>query len=210
VPAAVPTERAVLAANMETALNAVWDAAPIPGEQIAVVGAGVVGLLTAHLLTRFGFAPVLVDVDAARGEPAAALRLAFAAPDEAAGPFDLVIHASGAPAGLVWALERLAFEGRVVELSWYGEREVTLPLGAAFHSRRLVIKSSQVGAVAAPMRGRVDLRGRLARALDFLDDDRLDALVSEALPLSDLPAFMRTLAAGGRRVLCARITYDDA
>jgi len=209
VPAAVPTGRAVLAANMETALNAIWDAAPAPGERVGVVGAGVVGLLTASLLARFGFAPVVVDVDPARARTAAALGITFVVPHDAAGPFDLLIHASGTPAGLVWALERLAFEGRMVELSWYGERAVTLPLGAAFHSRRLKLISSQVGAVAAPMRGRVDHRERLARALALLDDARLDALLDETLPLAELPAFMQALAAGGRRVLCARITYDD-
>ena len=209
VPAAVPDHRAALGANMETALNAVWDATPAPAERVAVVGAGVVGLLTAHVLDRFGFAPTVVDVDAARGDTSAALGLAFAAPDDGQGPFDLVVHASGAPAGLVWALERLAFEGRVVELSWYGERDVTLPLGAGFHSRRLKILSSQVGAVAAPLRGRVDHRGRLARALALLDDARLDALLDEALPLAKLPTFMRALAAGGRRVLCARIIYNE-
>ncbi len=209
VPSGVPAGRAVLGANMETALNAVWDAAPAPGERVGVVGAGVVGLLTAYLLQRFGFTPIIVDVDTTRRETATKLGVAFASPKTAAGPFDLLIHASGAPAGLVWALERLDFEGRVVELSWYGGREVTLPLGAAFHSRRLKILSSQVGAVAAPMRGRVDHRGRLARALALLDDDRLDALLDATLPLAELPDFMRALAAGGRRVLCARITYEE-
>lgn len=209
IPAAVPDHRAVLAANMETALNAVWDAAPLPGERAAVLGAGVVGLLTARLLARFGFAPVIVDVDPARADTARALDLAFASPDDAAGPFDLIVHASGAGDGLVWALDRLGFEGRVIELSWYGERTVTLPLGAAFHSRRLAIVSSQVGTIARPLRGRIDHAGRLARALALLDDDRLDALVGEALPLAELPGFMSALAAGGRRVLCARITYED-
>ncbi len=209
VPAAVPDHRAALGANMETALNAVWDATALPGERIAVVGAGVVGLLTAYLLTRFGFAPVLVDVDAARAEAAAALGLAFATAAAVDGPFELIVHASGAPAGLVWALERLGFEGRVVELSWYGERRVTLPLGAAFHSRRLKILSSQVGAIAAPARGRIDHRGRLARALALLDDDRLDRLVGETVALDQLPALLRALADGERRVLCARVTYDD-
>jgi 2-desacetyl-2-hydroxyethyl bacteriochlorophyllide A dehydrogenase len=209
VPPTVPDQRAALAANMETALNAVWDAAPVPGERIAVVGAGVVGLLTAHLLTRFGFAPVLVDVDAGRATTAAALGIAFAEPDAVAGPFELVVHASGSPAGLVWALERLGFEGRVVELSWYGDREVTLPLGAAFHSRRLKLLSSQVGAIAAPVRGRIDHRGRLVRALALLDDDRLDVLVGETVALERLPGFLRALAGGRHRVLCARVTYDD-
>lgn len=209
VPDGVPDHRAALGANMETALNAVWDAAPVPGERIAVVGGGVVGLLVAYLLNRFGHAPVLVDLDPERAATAAALGLRLATPDDATGPFELAIHASGAPAGLAWALGRLGFEGRVVELSWYGTREVSLPLGAHFHSRRLTIHSSQVGAVAAPMRGRVDHHGRLARALALLDDVRLDALLDETVPLAALPDFMRDLAAGRRRVLCARITYEE-
>lgn len=208
VPEAVPDARAVLAANMETALNALWDAAPVPGERVAVVGAGVVGLLTAYLLQRHGHAPLVVDVDRERGRTASRLGLAFAAPGEVEREFDLVVHASGAPAGLVWTLERLAFEGRVIELSWYGDRDVALPLGAAFHSRRLAIVSSQVGHVARPMRGRLDHRGRLERALACLADPVLDHLVDAVVPFEELPAVMAELAEGRRRVLCARITYD--
>lgn len=210
VPGDVPDHRAVLAANMETALNACWDAAPAPGERIAVVGAGVVGALVAHLLARFGHPPTLIDVDRERAGLAAALGIGFAHPDDALAPFDLIVHASGAPTGLAWALARLAFEGRVVELSWYGDRAVTLPLGAAFHSRRLRILASQVGAVAPAMRGRIDHADRLARALALLNDPRLDVLLDAALPLAELPAFMRALADGTRRVLCARVTYEDA
>ncbi len=207
LPAAVPPARAVLAANMETALNATWDAEPRPGERIAVVGCGVVGALTAHLLRRCGHAPLVVDVDAAKAALARDLGLAFATPATAGDGFDLIVHASGAPAGLVWSLGRLAFEGRVVELSWYGETSVALPLGEAFHSRRLRLHSSQVGHVAPAMRGRVDHRGRLERALALLDDARLDRLIDADLELDDLPAFMAELAAGRRSVLCARVHY---
>ncbi len=207
LPEEVPDARAVLGANMETALNAVWDAAPLAGERIAVVGAGVVGLLVAYLLRRHGHRPIIVDRDEDRTGVAGALALDFGDLD-VAGPFDLVVHASGNPDGLVWALDRLDFEGRIVELSWYGDRVVGLPLGGKFHSRRLKIISSQVGAVAPPMRGRLDHGARLAAALALLDDPRLDALVDAELPLCDLPAFMQDLAAGKRRVLCARITYD--
>ncbi len=208
VPDDVPDARAVLAANMETALNALWDAAPQPGERVAVVGAGVVGLLTAYLLARHGHGPLVVDVDRERAPAASRLGLAFAAAGEVEREFDLVVHASGAPAGLVWALERLAFEGRVVELSWYGDRDVALPLGGAFHSRRLAIVSSQVGHVARPMRGRLDHRGRLERALALLADPALAGLVDTVVAFEELPGFMAELAEGRRRVLCARITYD--
>lgn len=208
IPDGVPDHRAVLAANMETALNALWDAAPVPGERTAVVGQGVVGLLTAYLLARHGHAPVVIEPDPVRAAVARGLGLTVG--DAAlAGPFDLIVHASGNPEGLVWSLERLAFEGRVVELSWYGDRAVTLPLGAAFHSRRLKILSSQVGVVAPAMRDRMTHARRLAMALALLDEPRLDALVDATIPLGALPVFMIELAAGRRRVLCARITYGD-
>ncbi len=206
VPDAVPDRRAVLAANMETALNALWDAAPAPGVRIAVVGLGVVGLLVAYLCERQGHTVLGIDVDAARRRAAEALGLAAAGP-QAGGPFEIVIHASGNPAGLLWALERLAFEGRVLELSWYGDRPVTLPLGAAFHSRRLTIASSQVGAIAPAKRDHVTHRDRLQAALGLLDDARLDVLVDAVVPLDGLPELMAELAAGQRRVLCARVNY---
>ena len=207
LPPLLPPARAVLAANMETALNAAWDAEPRPGERIAVVGAGVVGTLTAYVLRRFGHAPVVVDVDPAKAALARDLDLDFATPEAAGGGFEVIVHASGAPAGLVWSLAALAFEGRVIELSWYGETSVALPLGEAFHSRRLRLVSSQVGHVAPAMRGRVDHRGRLQRALALLDDPRLDRLIDADLDLDDLPAFMADLAAGRRSVLCARVHY---
>ena len=147
--------RAVLAGTVETAVNALWDAAPLVGDRIAVVGGGMVGCCVAALLARFPEVRVeLVDVDPARAAVAAALGVEFAAPADAAGDCDLVVHASATDAGLARSLELLGDEGEVVELSWYGDRRVTLPLGEAFHSRRLTIRASQVGTVAPARRGR--------------------------------------------------------
>ncbi len=155
MPADVPPLRAVLAANMETALNAVWDGAPGPADRIAVVGGGLVGLLVAYLCARLPGAEVtVVDVASARAGLARALGAGFAAPDAAPDGCDLVFHASGNAAGLATALRLAGEEATVVELSWYGSGDVAAPLGEAFHSRRLRLVSSQVGKVAPSHRAR--------------------------------------------------------
>jgi threonine dehydrogenase-like Zn-dependent dehydrogenase len=208
VPDAVPDTRAVLAANLETALNGLWDAAPRLGDRAAVIGAGVVGALAAALLARLpGSAVQLIDIDPGKAAIAHALGVEFAPPEAARGELDLVIHASGAPAGLVLALALAGFEATVVELSWYGARTVALPLGEAFHSRRLRLISSQVGAVAPARRARWSRRRRLALALELLADPAFDALLAPPEPFDRLPALMAALAARPSKVMCQVITY---
>ncbi len=208
LPPDVPPERAVLAANLETAVNALWDAGPLIGDRIAVVGAGTVGCLAAWLAARLPGAEVqLVDTDPSKARVAAALGVPFAAPEHAADEADLVVHASGNPAGLATAMRLAGFEATVLELSWYGDREVGAPLGEAFHSRRLVLKSSQVGVVAAAQRARWSTRRRLALALRLLEAPELDALVTGESAFEDLPAVLPTLAATGSGALCHRIRY---
>jgi threonine dehydrogenase-like Zn-dependent dehydrogenase len=208
LPAGLPPARAVLAANLETAINALWDAAPRIGDRIAVVGGGVVGLLVAWLAARVpGCEVELIDTEPARAAVAARLGIGFAAPANARGDADRVLHASGNPQGLVTALALAAFEARVIELSWYGRRAVTLPLGEAFHARRLELRSSQVGHVAAAQRSRWSHRRRLALALSLLLDPVLDALVTDSAPFDELPAVLARLAAGAPGTLCQRIDY---
>ena len=208
LPDGLPPARAVLAANMETAVNALWDASPRLGDRIAVVGGGVVGLLVAWLASRVpGCQVELVDTYAARAPVAAQLGLAFATPVSASRDADLVVHASGQPAGLVTALGLAAFEATVLELSWYGQHTVTLPLGEAFHARRLTLRSSQVGQVATAQRGRWSHARRMALALTLLRDPVLDALVTDTAPFEDLPSVLARLAAGAPDVLCQRIDY---
>lgn len=208
LPDAVAPDRAVLAANMETALNAVWDAQPAPADRIAVIGAGVVGALVAWLCGQLPAAQVtLVDVEASRADLARRLGVAFAAPDNAPRDCDLVIHASGTAAGLATSLDLAGMEAPILELSWYGADEVAVPLGAAFHSRRLKLISSQVGQVAPSHRARWSFRRRLAAALDLLADTRLDALLAPAIQFNDLPARLPDILAPQSGVLCQLVDY---
>ncbi|MFJ1654329.1 zinc-binding alcohol dehydrogenase [Streptomyces sp. NPDC088337] len=210
VPENVPAGRAVLAGTIETAVNALWDAAPLVGDRIAVVGGGMVGCSVAALLARFpGVRVQLVDADPARAEVAEALGVGFASPGDALGDCDLVVHASATEQGLARALELLTPEGTVLELSWYGDRRVALPLGEAFHSRRLVIRSSQVGTVSPARRSSRTYADRLALALDLLADPALDALVTGESAFEELPEVMPRLASGEIPALCHRVRYGD-
>jgi threonine dehydrogenase-like Zn-dependent dehydrogenase len=204
----VPPARAVLAANMETALNAMWDAAPGPADRIAVVGAGLLGCLVARLCGRIpGTKVTLVDIEPKRAVLAATLGVAFAMPDAAPEDCDLVIHASASAAGLATALRSAGLEATVLELSWYGSGDVPLPLGGAFHSRRLRLVSSQVGSVAASRRARWDHRVRRTAALALLDDPVLDALIAPAIGFEDLPARLPDILGPASGVLCQLIRY---
>jgi threonine dehydrogenase-like Zn-dependent dehydrogenase len=209
VPDDVPPARAVLAGTVETAVNALWDAAPLIGDRVAVVGAGMVGCCVARLLGRYPALEVeLVDVDPLRAEVASALGVGFAAPDAAAGDRDLVVHASATSAGLQSSLELLAAEGTVLDLSWYGDAEVRLSLGGAFHSRRLGVRASQVGTVSPARSARRTTRDRLALALELLRDPAFDVLVTGESRFEELPAVMARLAEGSLPALCHTIAYD--
>lgn len=208
VPDRVPAGRAVLAGTVETAVNALWDAAPLIGDRIAVVGGGMVGCSVAALLARFpGVRLQLVDTDPARAATAEALGVDFAAPEDALGDCDLVVHASADERGLTRALGLLAAEGTVIELSWYGDRLVTLPLGEAFHSRRLTVRASQVGTLSPARRAGRGHADRLALALDLLADPALDALITGESAFEELPEVMPRLATGQIPALCHRVRY---
>jgi NADPH:quinone reductase-like Zn-dependent oxidoreductase len=214
LPPGVPASRAVLAALMETAINALWDAPPSIGAHVAVVGGGTLGLLVAWLAARVpGCRVQVVDTVAARADVASALGASFALPDAASADADLVIHASGQPAGLATALRLAGFEATVLELSWYGTRDVPVPLGEAFHARRLRLQSSQVGSVAQAQRARWSHRRRLDLALSLLDDPVLDRLVTHSAPFDDLPEVLAHLAGPpgtATDTLCYRIDYPSA
>jgi len=208
VPDGVPPARAVLAANLETALNGVWDAKLHLGDRISVVGAGAVGCLTAWLASGIpGCEVELVDTNPRRAEVARVLGVRFAEPRIALDGADVVIHASGVPAGLNLALELAATEARIVELSWFGDQSVSLPLGSAFHARRLTIQSSQVGRVAPGQRARWDMRRRMELALRLLSEARLDALITGESAFETLPSLMAQLTEKPGDTLCHRIRY---
>jgi len=209
LPETVLPQRAVLAANMETALNAVWDSSAGPADRIAIVGAGAVGALVAFLCGGLaGAEAMLVDINESRAELAQKLGVRFAKPETAKGDCDLVVHASGTAAGLRTALALAGEEATVLELSWYGDTPVTAPLGGAFHSRRLRLISSQVGQVASSHRPRWTHNRRLAAAIDLLADSRLDALLAPMVSFYDLPRRLPDVLDARNGVVCQLISYS--
>jgi 2-desacetyl-2-hydroxyethyl bacteriochlorophyllide A dehydrogenase len=208
VPGDVPDERATLAANMETAVNAMWDAGPRLGDRIAIIGAGVVGCFVASLAAKLpGTRVELIDIDPRRATVAAALGCRFAAPEAASGDCDIVFHSSASEAGLATALRLAGFEAKLIELSWYGNKPVAVPLGEAFHQRRLQLISSQVGAVAHARRARRTHRERLALALELLADPVYDQLITGHCTLDTLPRRMAQLAAAPDGALAEIVHY---
>ena len=194
VPDGVPVRRAVLAGIVETAVNALWDAPPLVGDRVAVVGAGVLGCSVARLASRIpGTRVTLVDVDPSRAAVAAALGVDFASPEDAAGGCDLVMHASATSAGLQTAVDLLAPEGTVLELSWYGDRATTIQLGGSFHSGRLTLRASQVGRVA----------------LELLRDEAFDSLLTGESAFESLPEVMPRLVSRELPALCHGVTYEE-
>jgi threonine dehydrogenase-like Zn-dependent dehydrogenase len=208
LPDDVPPARAVLAANVETAVNVLWDAAPRVGDRVAVVGAGTVGCVAAWLAARIiGTEVELVDVDERKEAAARALGVPFRSPAAARRDADVVVHTSGSGAGLTTALELAAVEATIVEASWYGDDSPAVPLGGAFHSRRLTLKSSQVGAVAAAQRARWSHARRMQLVMRLLESAELDALVTGESPFEELPAVLARLAASPGYTLTHRIAY---
>jgi 2-desacetyl-2-hydroxyethyl bacteriochlorophyllide A dehydrogenase len=210
VPDGVPARRAVLAGTVETAVNALWDAQPLIGDRVSVVGAGMVGCCVAKLAGGIPGARVtLVDVDPARAEQATALGVGFATPEDAPAGQDLVFHASATAAGLQRCLELLRPDGTVVEMSWYGDTEVPLSLGGAFHSQRLAIRASQVGAVPPGRRASRSLADRRALALELLRDAAFDTLLTGSSAFDELPEVLARLTAGDLAALCHTISYPE-
>jgi threonine dehydrogenase-like Zn-dependent dehydrogenase len=210
LPDGLPPRRAVLAANMETALNAVWDGGAGPGDRVAVIGAGAVGCLTASILSRLPSTNVVIcDTNDARSWIGDHFGVSFVSPDDLPQDFDLIFHTSASGAGLSLALDRLGFEGRLVEMSWYGAGDTAAALGGGFHSRRLSIISSQVGSVSPSRRPRWTHRRRLETALQLLaDDPRLDALITHEVAFEEAPDHLPMLLRDDPTVLTAAIRYD--
>jgi threonine dehydrogenase-like Zn-dependent dehydrogenase len=210
LPDAVPASRAVLAANLETAVNGVWDARIQPGDRVVVIGGGTVGCLAAWLAGKIpGCDVTLVDVNPRRAAIARALGVGFSGPMNVPDDADVVIHASGSPDGLSTAMLIAGFEATIVELSWYGDRAVPVVLGGSFHARRLTLKSSQVGSVAGSQRARWDMRRRMSFALSLLAHAELDVLITGESAFDDLPSTMAALSASPGDAICHRIRYDS-
>jgi threonine dehydrogenase-like Zn-dependent dehydrogenase len=208
LPDGLPSCRATLAANMETALNAVWDSGAGPADKIVVVGGGIVGLLIAYIAAGLPGADVtVVDLATERAAIATSFGAKFATPDKCPDDADVVFHATASAPGLATAINAAGFEGTVVEVSWFGDGATPTPLGGAFHSRRLRLISSQVGHVATSRRARWSYRRRLEAALSLLQDDRLDALIAEEIAFMDAPAQLPALLSPAAKGLAPIIRY---
>jgi threonine dehydrogenase-like Zn-dependent dehydrogenase len=208
IPQEIPAQRAVLAANMETALNAVWDASPGPGDRIVIIGAGVLGSLIAYLCGHLPGAEVtLVDINPERAALAKKLGVQFSSPESAPTDCDLVIHCSASAHGLSTAMKSAGEEATIIELSWYGSNKIDVALGGAFHSRQLRLQSSQVGHLSQSRRPRWSHRRRLAAALGMLSDSRLDALLTEPIHFESLPSQLPQIFSAQSSQLCCLIQY---
>ncbi|MEM7731932.1 MAG: zinc-binding alcohol dehydrogenase [Pseudomonadota bacterium] len=208
LPDELPPERAILAANMETALNILWDSGAGAGDAIVIIGAGVVGALTGYLAAKLpGSEVTLVDINVDRANLADSLGCAFATPDNAPRDADVVVHVSATAKGLETAIRSAGDEATVVEASWHGTTPTPTPLGGAFHSRRLRLISSQVGALPTSRRPRWTYARRMAKALGLLCDPTLDALISGETAFADLPAHYGAILADPG-TLCHRVRYQ--
>lgn len=205
-----PGPRVTLLPNLETALNAVWDAELRPGERVAIVGGGAVGLLVAFVLARLhDEGAVLVEADPQRRRLASALPWigTVLAPEQVdEGTFDVAFHTSANNAGLQLAIDALGFEGRVIELSWYGSRPVLLHLGTSFHHQRKRLIASQVATVAPSHRAE-GRHMRTAHVFGLLGDARLDALLGTPIPFAELPEFFARLCRGEAPEPCPVVAY---
>jgi threonine dehydrogenase-like Zn-dependent dehydrogenase len=209
LPRGLPGERAVLAANLETALNAIWDAQLTPASKLTVIGAGALGCLCAWLAqSEFGADVELIDINEDRASIAAHLGVAFATPARARADIPVIIHTSATEEGLQTALDLAGFEATILELSWFGNERPRVALGEAFHSRRLTLKASQVGHVAAPMRGHASRSSRLQTALRLLRDPTPEILIDSQCKFSELPSVLAAFASGSQSAICHRVHYD--
>ncbi|MBB4122727.1 zinc-dependent alcohol dehydrogenase [Martelella radicis] len=206
LPSGLPPARAVLAANMETALNIVWDAGIQPGDTVAVFGAGTVGALVAFLAASIpATETTLIDPNAKRATLGERLGLSFSA-SRYEGPFDVAINVSGSDKALATAIEAAGKQARIVEASWHGSGKASIPLGGAFHAQRLEIVSSQVGSLPANHRARWTFARRMGKALQLLADDRLDALISGDTSFEEIEAAYPGILSSPD-TLCHRIRY---
>jgi 2-desacetyl-2-hydroxyethyl bacteriochlorophyllide A dehydrogenase len=211
LPKKIPPLRATLIPNLETALNALWDSECQAGERVAIVGGGIVGILVAFLLrTAWGIQPLIVEINPSRRKGIEKLGWGLAVLDPAEAPresFSLCFHTSGQGSGLQTALDSVGFEGRVIELSWFGEEAVTLDLGGSFHFQRKQLRASQVSTIATPKRAHLTYRQRLERVLHYLENSALDSLISAKIPFKQLPTFMEQLYGGNPEGFSFAILY---
>ncbi|HWQ83591.1 MAG TPA: zinc-binding alcohol dehydrogenase [Anaerolineales bacterium] len=220
VPPGIKLEDAVFLANMETAVNLVMDGAPLIGENIAVCGQGVVGLMTTALLSRFPLSN-LITLDPISSRRQVSLNFGATAsltPESlesmqvfeslAKGGADLTFELSGSPEALNLAIQITGFSGRIVIGSWYGQKRASLDLGGRFHRSRIRLISSQVSTLAPALSGRWDKSRRFDLAWEMIPKICPGQLITHQLPLDSAPQAYRMLAEEQDETLQIVFTYD--
>jgi len=209
IPAGIPPQRAVLASNVETALNAIWDSRLSAGDRVLIIGMGLIGSLVARLASQFPATQVSVaDTDPAR--LALAREQGFSQYEPSDAPFDVAFHSSGSSAGLQTAIDAVGYEGKVIELSWYGTRSAEVKLGGSFHQQRKQIISSQVSQLPSHQQSRWDYRRRKQTVLNLLQDDGWDDFLTATVDFPEAPALFDKLRQGDRSQLSWTIRYFTA
>lgn len=210
IPPQVPPSRATLASNLETAVNAIWDSEVTIGEHALIIGFGAVGSLVARLLS-FMSGIKLEIVDANPSKIALAEKMGFKAcdPGSVSGNFDLAFHASRSSDGLQLAVDRVGFEGRIIELSWYGTNKISLSLGGTFHSQRKAILSSQVATPSRRQRSRWDHARRRSLVFELLERSEFDSHITHSVPFGGLPDIYNKLKAHPTEGLSYLVKYHE-
>jgi 2-desacetyl-2-hydroxyethyl bacteriochlorophyllide A dehydrogenase len=212
LPHGTDPRSATLFALVETGLQLSLDAGQVAHETVVVLGLGAVGLITALLLQRAGATVVAGDPLAERRDLALSLGIPAAPPEELPSRLPpvgvpVVVELSGSPEALPTALSLLAHEGTALVGSWYGEQQVVLPLGGAFHRRRLTIRSSQVSSIPAGLAGRWDVARRRQVAVALLAELPLPALATTEMAFDDAPLAYQALDRRAPGVLHVALRY---
>ena len=208
LPAGVDLRQATLFPLVETALQIGLDAGPVLGDEVVVLGLGAVGAFAALLLQRGGARVVGIDPLPWRRDTAARMGIEAVSPADAPGGVALVVEASGRPEALADALDLLAHEGTVLVASWYGTKVAALPLGGAFHRRRLTIRSTQVSTIPAALAGRWTLERRRTVAADLLSELPLPMLATHTFPLAAVADAFAALDRAEEGLIHAALCYD--
>lgn len=209
IPDEVPAVRATLASNLETAVNAVWDSGVSVGDRVAVVGFGIIGSLVARLLAQLpAVSLTILEKDPDRIKMAKSMGFEVSPNENLSTPLDIAFHCSSTAAGLQTCIDTVGLEGKVIELSWYGDKSVELNLGGTFHPQRKVIISSQVSQIPASHQHRWDFRRRKEAVFELLKNPDFDLHTPKTTPFTNLPEVFSEIRKGSSKQLVWIVDYQ--
>ena len=206
IPSHIPYKRALLTANMETAINAMWDSQPSIGDNTYVIGAGIVGILMAYVLSStFGIKVTVIDNNASKKKLCKFFNIDFENNINCIKDPDIIFECSGNASVLSDLINNSTLETKICILSWYGKQQSKIKMGENCFSRRLEIIFSQVGNITPIQSKKWDNLSRRALALKLLDNKKLDSLIDkQEIKLKELPNFFKK---GNTNGLCKVVKY---